>query len=301
MIAKVILNPYAGRWKAHRHIEEIKQELRIASMDYIFSVTDSPKHGIDLAYQSVKDGFSPIISAGGDGSINEVVNGMMAAWQENPDFTLPPLGIIPLGSVNDLVNNLKLPNKISEAVRVIKQGKSKKYDLGKVNDRFFDNNSAVGLEPAITLIQQKFKHLQGPFRYLVATLIGISKNQHWEMDLEWEGGSYSGNITLVTVGINPLTGGLFYMTPGADPRDGLLTFTFGYLTSRMRILSVLPKTMKPGRGNYIENPNIFQNHTKWLCIKSKQQTALHADGEIITEQINKIEYKVVPRCLSILG
>ena len=84
------------------------------------------------------DGYSSVIAAGGDGSINEVVNGMLRAADE-AGSDVPPFGILPLGSANDLIDNLKLPEKLDEAANVIAAGRTRRLDLGQVNDRYFDN------------------------------------------------------------------------------------------------------------------------------------------------------------------
>ena len=300
MTAKVILNPYAGRWNALKRLAEVETALQDAHIEYELAITESPGHGTNLAFQSVVKGFNPIISAGGDGSVSEVVNGMMMAVKDNSEIQMPALGIIPLGSANDLAINLKLPTDLKEAAKVIATGNVRKMDLGLVNDRYFDNNSAVGLEPTITLIQQDIKRIHGVLRYLLATLIGINRNPQWMMHLEWEGGEYLGPLTLVTVGNNPLTGGLFYMTPHADPFDGLLTFVYGYMSTRFEILHLLPRTMKRGKGSYIENPNIHEINSTWLRIRSETPTPMHADGEIQSEAIHAVEYRVIPGCLPLL-
>jgi diacylglycerol kinase family enzyme len=120
------------------------------------------------------------------------------------------------------------------------------------------------------------------------------------MHLEWEGGEFHGPVTLVTVGNNPLTGGLFYMTPHADPFDGKLTFVHGYIPTRLKILKVLPKTMKSGPGSYVEQPSIFEANTSWLRIHSDTPTPLHADGEIQSESVQDIEYRVLPAAIPVL-
>ena len=300
MTAKVILNPYAGRWKALNRLSEVETVLQEAHIEYELTITESPGHGTSLAFQSVVKGFNPIISAGGDGSVSEVVNGMMMAIKDNTELQMPSLGIMPLGSANDLVINLELPTDLKEAAKVIAAGNIHKMDLGLVHNRYFDNNSAVGLEPTITLIQQDIKHIHGVLRYLLATFIGISRNPQWTMHLEWDDGEYHGPLTLVTVGNNPLTGGLFYMTPHADPFDGLLTFVYGYMPTRFEILRLLPRTMKRGKGSYIENPNIHEINTTWLRIRSKTPTPIHADGEIQSDAIQTVEYRVIPGCLPLL-
>jgi diacylglycerol kinase (ATP) len=310
MTAKVILNPYAGRWKALKMQEAIKSELSKAGIEFDFIATQHPGHGTDLAMEAVRSGFNPIIAAGGDGSISEVVNGMV---QASLSLDLPEpatLGILPLGSANDLVANLKLPGSIPEAVKVISAGAKRRIDIGEVKawekdenqsvTRFFDNNSAVGLEPSITLIQQRIQWLHGPARYLLATLLGVVKNPQWTMQLEWEDGKYQGAATLVTVGNNPLTGGLFYMTPHADPSDGLLTFVYGGIKTRRQILQILPRTMKTGEQSYVEHPLIHEHHTPWLCIHSDQPTPVHSDGEIMLSNAHFIEYRVLPYYLPVL-
>ena len=297
MAMKVILNPYAGRWLAQARKDELGAELTRAGVDFELEVTEGPGHGLEIASQAVKQGFNPIIAAGGDGTYSEVVNGIAAA---NGNDGSVVFGVIPLGSANDLVDNLKLPKDMPAAVQVLTDGHTRRMDLCMVNDRYFDNNAAIGLEPYITLIQQRIKRLKGSFRYLTATLIGVMDRPQWEMSLEWEGGHYSGPVTLVTVGNSPRTGGIFYMTPHADPFDGLLTFVHGYMPTRRKILSLLPRTMKPGEGSYVENPSIHEISSPWLKVKSKQPTPAHADGEIFSEQIYELEYRVFPQSLPIL-
>jgi len=307
MTAKVILNPYAGRWLGLAKKELIEISLREAGIDFELELTEKAGHATELAAAAVEGGYSPIIAAGGDGSINEVINGMVSCAKNQDVISLPSLGVIPLGTANDLVVNLGMPTDISSAAKVIATGKTRTIDLGKVifgNEkicRYFGNNSAIGMEPTVTLIQEEeLIRMRGVVRYLVATLMAISRNPHWNLHLEWEGGWYEGSATLVTVGNNPLTGGLFYMTPHADPNDGLLTFVYGYLPTRSKILSVLPKTMKSGKGSYVEHPAIHEIHTAWLKIHTDTPTPLHTDGVIQSKAVTDVEYRVVPNKLSIL-
>lgn len=298
MPAKVILNPYANRWNSLKRRDEAEAALKAAGIEYDLVVTERPRQGIDLAYQAVLDGFCPIIAAGGDGSIGEVANGVAKAADDSGIDV--PLGILPLGSANDLVDNLKLPRDLQEAARVIAAGNVKPIDLCQVNNQYFDNNSAIGLEPFITLIQQKIQRVHGTPRYLLATVRGVLSNPSWVMHLEWDGGEYHGPITLVTVGNCARTGGLFFVTPHADPFDGLLTFVYGYMPTRGSILRLLPRTMKAGKGNYVEHPAIHEVHAKWLRIHSETPTPMHADGEIQDEAIRDLEYRIFPGKLKIL-
>jgi len=306
MSAFVILNPYAGRWKAQKKRQELETALHESGVEYKLVATERPGHGSELAAMAVREGHSPVISAGGDGSISEVVNGMLQGAGSPDALRKIPFGVIPLGTANDFAVNLHLPIDIQSAAQVIARGQSRAIDLGEVrfgaekHQRYFDNNSAIGLEPSITLIQQRIKRMSGVLRYLAATLIGVYHNPQWIMQIEWEGGQFHGMANLVTVGNSPLTGGLFYMTPHASPFDGLLTFVYGSIPTRMQILSILPKTMKPGAGSYVEHPSIHEIHSPWVRIHSETPTPLHADGEIQTETAQDLEYRVLPACLPVL-
>jgi len=309
MTAKIILNPYAGRWKGLQKRDEIEKVMKSTGMEFELVMTEAPNHGTELAYQATKNGFTPVISAGGDGSVSEVMNGIVTAAQE---FNIEPvpLGVLPLGTANDLVVNLGLPLDLLGAAKVIAAGYAQRIDLGEVTawgvpnntvkKRYFDNNSAIGLEPTITLIQQRISWLRGSIRYIVAALMGVVKNPQWKMHLQWEGGEYRGPATLVTAGNNPLTGGVFYMAPHADPYDGKLNCVYGYMASRLQILRLLPRTMKSGAGNYVEHPAIHEINVSWLKIHTDQPTPLHADGEIQFEATQDIEYRTLPAYLPVL-
>lgn len=310
MKALVIHNPYANRWNSQKRLPEIHAALKQAGLAYDLITTDGPGHAIDLAAKGMSQGYEAILAAGGDGTISEVMNGMCQASQPSPGQKVPvPLGILPLGSANDLMVNLGMPTELNAAAAYLPKMKIRYIDIGTVTYkkegffqpiRYFDNNSAMGLEPSITLIQQKITWLHGTLRYLLATLIGISHNPKWTVHLEWEGGNYEGPCTLVTVGNTPLTGGLFYMTPHADPADGKLTFVHAFMDGRLAILRLLPRTMKPGSGSYVEHPAVHEIHSAWLRIRSDQPTPLHADGEIQSETAQEIEYKVMPGVLPVI-
>ena len=114
MTAKVILNPYSNRWNAKARWVEAEAALKNAGVEFEMVVSEHRGHVVDLAEDAAREGFSPIIAAGGDGTIGEVVNGMARAARSETEL-LGPLGIMPLGTANDLVSNVKLPLDLQEA------------------------------------------------------------------------------------------------------------------------------------------------------------------------------------------
>ena len=295
MTAKVILNPYSGRWKARGMRPEAEEALQGADVEYEMVESEAPGECLPLAEAAARQGFSPIIAAGGDGTIGEVVNGMRRA---RPDGVLGPLGILPLGTANDLVHNLGLPLDLEGAASAIAGGNTRRIDLGMANEWVFANNSAVGLEPVVTLHNIRMVRLQGVLRYLVAALRAIMDRPEWEMRLEWDDGEYQGPVSLVSVGNCPVTGGLFRMAPAADPTDGKLTFVYGHAPSRLKMLSLLPRTIS---GGYVNDPAMHQHHATRLRIEIPATTPIQVDGELRHEALSQVTYQALPAQLDILA
>lgn len=299
MPAKVILNPYSARWQAQARWPEAEAALRAAGVEFDLVVSERPGHLTELAAQAVRDGFSPIIAAGGDGTIGEVVNGLARAAR-SPSEPIGPLGILPLGTANDLVSNLGLPTDLAAAARVIAAGHTRDMDLCRANDHYFANNAAVGLEPTVTVIQQGMVRFKGIVRYLVAALTAIMRNPSWQAHIEWDGGSYDGPLSLVTVGNGARTGGVFFMAPHADPFDGKLTFVYAYRPTSLSMLAILPKTMKPGPGSYIEADGVHEINSTWLKVRLDRPSPAHGDGELFSMGLTEVEYRVEPGRLKVL-
>lgn len=295
MPATVILNPYANRWVAGQRQPELEASLKKSGLDYQLKTTAYPEHAIELAREAVEAGNTPIIAVGGDGTLSEVVNGMMQATQEN-QVPIGPIGFIPFGTANDLTNMLGLPEDLDALCTIITEGHTTTIDLGRVNGRFFNNNSAVGLEPVISIESIRLTRLRGVFRYLVAALIGIFKKPTWDCEIEWDGQKYSGSLTLVSVGNSKRTGGVFYMTPNASLSDGFLDFVYAPAMKRRRLFQLLPKTQT---GEHIHEPEVQEHRTKKLTIRTDTPTPIQADGEVFEMGTTEIYYEIMPAALKV--
>lgn len=296
MPAKVILNPYSNRWNAKKRWPEAEAALQEAGVEFSLAVSEHPRQPVDLAEQAVREGFSPIIVAGGDGTIGDTLNGI-GRIKKGGHFGL--LGIMPLGTANDFVHNLKMPLDLAEAAAVIAAGKTRSIDVCMAGDRYFINNAALGLEPYITVLQQEMTFLKGIPRYLAAAIKGIIKNPRWYGKVEWDDDSYEGPITLLSVGNAPLTGGLFYMAPNADPADGKLTAVIAYKKSSLSLLALLPKAMKP-EGTYIYADGVREIHATRISVKLQSLSPAHSDGELFPQQVDQLEYSILPGMIDVI-
>ena len=299
MTAKVILNPYSNRWTSQARWPETQAALKAAGVEFESVVSDRKGGVTDLAEEAARAGFSPIIVSGGDGTIGDAVNGLARAARSG-DEPIGPLGIMPTGSANDLVVNLGIPTDLNEAAKVIKAGKTRAIDLGKLNDRFFANNSAAGLEPYVTTKHEKIHNIKGIARYLLAAVQAIMDKPEWRGEVKWDGGEYNGPLTLVSIGNGPRTGGLFFMAPHALLDDGKLTFAYGYRKTRLGMFIALPRAMKPGKGSYVEMDGMYEVECTRLTIHLDHPSPAHTDGELFPQFIQDFEYSIQPGRLKIL-
>ncbi len=297
MKVKVLLNPYSNRWNAQKRWPQAEAALKSAGVDFALSVSEHPRHLIELAADAVKDGFSVVLIAGGDGSIGEVVNGLARNWNIQMKFPVS-IGIIPLGSANDFAFGLGLPTNLKETVEVIAGGKTKPVDLCKCNERYFINNSGICLEPYVSARHERIQWIKGRGRYLVAAIWGIMDKPQWHADFQWDGGSYNGLVSLGSIGNGRRTGG-FFMTPHADPFDGKLTFAFGYRGTRLGMFLALPHALKEGKGNFVELPGMQEIQCTQLKIHLDKSSPVHADGELFDTWLTDFDYQIFPGAVPI--
>lgn len=295
---KVLLNPYSNRWNAQKRWHQADAALKSAGVDFDLSVSEHPDHLVELAAGSVKQGFSTIIVAGGDGSIGEVINGIGRNWNVSEKFPAQ-IGIIPLGSANDFAFALGLPLDLHESAQVIANGKARLVDLGKCNEKFFINNSALCLETYVSTKHERIQWIKGMSRYLVAAIWAIMDKPEWQGELKWDDGEFKGRLSLAAVGNGRRTGG-FFMTPHADPFDGKLTLAFGYRSSRFGLLTALPRAFKEDKGNYVEMDGMHEYICTRLKIHLDQPSPAHTDGELFDHWQTDFEYRIYPYAVPVL-
>ena len=298
MTAKVILNPYSNRWNSQKRWPEAESALKAAGVDFDVAVSEKKGQIVELAEQAVRDKYSPIIVAGGDGSIGDAANGLMHAAR-SISGPIPPMGIMPTGSANDVIYALGLPTALNEAAKVIAAGKTRAMDLGKLNDRYFVNNSAAGLEPYVTIKHEKIHWIKGMARYLVAAVQAIMDKPEWRGTVNWDDGEHRGKFSLISIGNGRRTGG-FFMTPHADPFDGKLTLAYGYRGTRLGLFQALPRAFNEDKGSYVEMEGMYEVHATRISIHLDRPSPAHTDGELLPTWIQDFEYEILPKCLSIL-
>lgn len=295
MKIQVILNPYANRWGAKDKVGQIQNAFQIAGVQAEIVPIPAPGEGIRLAREAATKGYDAVVAAGGDGTVNEVVNGLIEAAGDQPTM---PFGVLPIGTGNDFNDMANLPRGLLEAAQLIAQGKTRQVDAGKVNHRYFDNNCAVAMEPMVTIENVKMTRLKGNVRYIAALVVALTNLKAWQMKIEWDGGSHEGPMYLLSVCNSPRTGGQFYMAPHAKLDDGLFDVIFAPEIPKTQVLQILPKLFK---GTHIHHPAIRSIRTSWLTVESQPGTPIHADGEVLSESEARVVYGMLPGKITLLS
>jgi diacylglycerol kinase (ATP) len=299
MRVKVILNPYANRWGAGEKETTVANACQSANLQYDIHTTQGPGEGIGVAQTAAAEGYDVVAAAGGDGTISEVANGLLAVAAEgSPTVTL---AIFPIGSANDFAKMNNCPMELDAVARQIAAGQTRQLDAGRVTvdgrTHYFINNSAVAMEPMVTLEHIKIKRISGEMRYMAALGRSLIKLKAWQMQIAWDDGGYDGPTFLLSLCNGPRTGG-FMMAPGALFDDGLLDYVLAPKVPKLTFISMLLRLL---RGTHYEHPRTVHGRTAKLTIQSRPGTPIHADGEILSETAVDIQYSVLPGKLTLLA
>lgn len=272
---RIIYNPTSGREALKSDLVEILNILERAGYETsAYATTPEPNSARNEAMRAAKAGFNLIIAAGGDGTINEVVNGIA------PLKHRPKMGIIPAGTTNDYARALKIPRESPiEAAKVIAQGNTIKMDIGQANDKYFVNIAAGGLLSELTYsVPSEFKTLFGYLAYLVKGAELLPQVKPIKMHLEYDDGVFDGMASMFFLALTNSVGGFEQIVPDASLDDGkftLIVVKTGNLLEMMRLI-----TMVLNGGKHINDPNILYVKTSKVIAKSvDSKMMINIDGE----------------------
>ncbi len=294
----MILNPYAGNWTGARRANDIRAALLAAGVKHDLVLTERPGHAVELARRAHDEGYDAVVTVGGDGTVNEVVNGLARAAQVDKPGIVGTLGIIPIGTGNDFAEMSGIPLNLLEASRRLAQGRTRLIDIGRVNDRFFSNECGIGFEAQVAIEAQRLKRLRRFLVYLVAVFRALFRYRQPTMTVKWDTGEVTQRILMVSAGNGRRAGGGFYLTPEAKFDDGLLDYMYADALSRPEILRLLPKAMN---GTHIYEPVAHLGRTTRLTITSTVPVPVHCDGEILTAEAQQVNIEVLPARLQLIS
>jgi YegS/Rv2252/BmrU family lipid kinase len=299
--AKIILNPMAdmgNAWRVANDLRPIVSEH--GGVDWAGTVY--PTHATELARQAGLDGYDMVIAMGGDGTVHEVVNGLMQV----PTEKRPALGVVPVGSGNDFAHALGVPLKADHALAHALKGEISAVDLCLMTDangrqEYFDNTAGVGFDTVVTIRSHKLPVLRGFLMYLVAVIQTIIMN-HWpiKMKIETDVEKIEQENLLVALCNGPREGGGFLLVPDAKIDDGLLNFAMIAYCDRFTMFRLVPEVMKGTHGKFKQ---VRFGSCRKMTLTSDMPLYVHLDGEVFTSfgsNLKGVTFEMCPSALKVV-
>lgn len=299
MRAELIINQTAGGGKPKKSIPEILSYFdSINNFKYQVSYTPASGAATTLARQAAEKGVDAIISVGGDGTINEIINGIL----ESPHK--PALGIIPAGWANDFIKSTPLPRDILQACQIIPQQKIKTIDIGLINEHtYFANVCGIGFDADIAALanQMKTNHpgwkTLSAYVYVFATIQKLlSPIPFFWAKITIDGKVTEGELLLAAVANGRIEGGKFNIAPQAEIDDGLLDICIIRKMNRLRCLYLLPKAIN-GTHHTIGEVSFFKG--KEIKIELEKFVAAQVAGELLPPE-KDYHIKILPQKLDLI-
>ena len=295
---KIILNPVADMGNAWK----VADDLRPIISDYgnaDWSGTVYPTHAIELTRQAGQQGYEMVIAMGGDGTVHEVVNGLM----QLPPKDRPILGVVPVGSGNDFAHAIGIPLQSDHALAHALTAKPSAVDLGVMTDEhgrkeYFDNTLGIGFDAVVTIRSHRLPIVRGFLMYLTAVIQTILLNHDPSlMQMEVDGRKWEQSNLLLTMCNGSREGGGFMIAPAAKLDDGLLHYAIIKKVSRAMMFRLIPEVMKGTHGNF---KPVTIGTCKKMIVRADRPMYIHADGEIYTSfgsNLRSVAFEVLPGAL----
>ena len=295
----VIVNPTAGRGAGGRLFAQIEDCLGEQGLAPEMQTTTAPGHATTLARRAAEQGREVVVAVGGDGTVNEVLNGLMQAGGG------PALGVVPIGTGNDFAFGAGLPLDWRSACAVIARRRDRILDVGRVRadnapPLYFGNGVGIGFDAIVNIESRKVRYLRGFPVYLVAllkTLVAYYAAPQTTVRVDDDQQVIQPSI-MISVMNGRRIGGGFYTTPDARMDDGALDLCIAGKVHRLRMVGFVPQFM---RGSHVGDRRITMSRGQRVTVVSEIPWAAQVDGEIYGVGAQRFEIELLPRQLRLLS
>jgi YegS/Rv2252/BmrU family lipid kinase len=279
----LIINPTSGNGKSKKNWKRISDELKKQNIQFSFTFTNYSKHEEELVKNAIKNGFTKIISVGGDGTLHHIVNGIMS--QKLIETNTIQLAVIPIGTGNDWVKTYNIPTKIEKSILIIKKGTSVLQDIGKLESNnntitYFNNVAGIGYDGYVVNKLKKLKRFGG-IAYLLSGLAGLLLYKPINFIIEINGKKLKEKCLMVIFGICKFSGGGMQFTKYINPSDGLFDITVAKNLTLVDMIINLPKLYN-GKIVHHKKVNTYKTNAIKITPNFKNEKPfIQADGELI--------------------
>ena len=293
--AKVIVNPVAGGGATRRRWPHIGRMLREDGLEFDYQFTEGVGHGIEIAREAAQDGYELLVAVGGDGTANEVANGLV-------DSVCPArLGVISTGAGSDFARSLGIPRDYGQACSILSGGRVALIDVGVMEygdnqRRLFVSHAAVGfVATVVEATGKRSKALGGTIPYVLALLTTILTYHNKDITLTLDGHSEGIRVSLAAFSNGAYFGGGMKVAPDAELGDGLLDVVVVGDVGRLEFLHTFPRVYN---GTHLTHPKISLKRAYCARLESTERVLMEADGELIGE--TPVSFSVLPEALSVV-
>ncbi|MCK6613025.1 MAG: diacylglycerol kinase family lipid kinase [Ignavibacteriaceae bacterium] len=295
----LLVNPVSGKGYTKKILPEIENKLSALGINHSVVFSEKPKHffhefpKLDLA----ETDFITVV--GGDGFMNEIVNGFSERAKN-------PFLLIPAGSGNDIGRSLDISVRKFLEISDFKIFR-KQFDVleltynsfpdGSLIKRKFLSSCGAGFDAEVSKLSSENKVLRGLILYLYSTLKALLKFKQYRGKVLYGEGEITGDFTLITTGNTSTAGGGFKLTPHAVIDDGLADIMIAGKCSRAKLLQILPLAII---GKHIHRPEVTYIRTQFLKLTTENNVPLHSDGEFLSASANNIEIHLFPEKITFI-
>ncbi len=298
---KLIMNPNADMGNAWRQAAELRPIIdEFGGADWAGTVY--PTHATELTVQAADQGYETVVAVGGDGTVHEIVNGLMQV----PIERRPRLGVVPLGAGNDFAHAVGVKGRAPEALRRALTGSPRPVDVGVVEDErgrreYFDNTLGIGFDASVTIRSHTLPVLRGFLMYLAAVIQTIMLDHKApRMNFETDQEAWEDHKLMLVVCNGPREGGGFLVAPEALLDDGIFEYTCVDHVSRPMMFRLIPEFMNGTHGRF---RSVKMGQLKKLSLEADRPLHIHTDGEIwagFGTDVRKLSIEMMPGALQVL-
>lgn len=296
---KVIINPAARGGRTARQWPAISQQLKRNDIPFDYAFTEGAGHGTELAKEAVNEGYGTIVAVGGDGTVNELINGIVGEDGKGQ----ARLGIICTGTGRDSIRSLNIPDDVGKACQTLADGNCADIDLGRAEfvcdrgktQRYYINTAALGFASAVAERTRRFKSLGGTVPFLIAFSTVFVSYRAKDIATDIDGRIRQERILLIAVNNGRYFGSGMKIAPGANPCDGLLDVVTVRDVNKLRLLYNFPKLY---RGTHTTHPMVNVYKAKDVRVQTSDSLLLQLDGEIAGKA--PAGFSIIPSALRVI-
>ncbi|MGE5618511.1 MAG: diacylglycerol/lipid kinase family protein [Sphingomonadaceae bacterium] len=296
----VIVNPVSAGGTTERRWPRIR-DLLAASLPFDSAISEYAGHAIQLGKTGRDEGYDCLVCVGGDGTVNEVVNGALSGDARRP---MPSIGLIPSGTGSDLARSLGIPHRMEEACRRLADPRATLSDLGVVSyvgregpeHRYFVNAAGLGYDAEVVYRRNGFnRFVRGTIPYVASLAVTLFGYRNKDVRIALDGVSHARRISLLVVGIGRYFGGGMRIAPGAVLNDGYFDVITVGDAGRIELVRNLPGVY---RGTHLQNPKVKCERAAEVRVETDDRLMVQADGDLLG--LAPAQFQIVHRALTIL-